>query len=239
MRRLCTICVRAGSKGVPSKNIRSLLGKPLLAYSILQAKQCGLFEAVAVSSDGEAMLQAAKEWGADYQFLRPAELASDSAPKIPAIRHCLEEAEKRAGHTFDVIADLDATSPLRYLSDIAGAVSLLETNGVSNVITGSPARHSPYFNLVEVNETGAAQLSKQLTAPVFCRQDSPKCYDLNGSVYVWRRESLLNCDSVFEEDTQLYVMPPERSADIDSELDFEFVQFLMSKRAEQYGTAIL
>ncbi len=239
MRRLCTICVRAGSKGVPNKNIRSLLGKPLLAYSILQAKQCGLFEAVAVSSDGEAILKAAKDWGADYQILRPAELASDSSPKVPAIRHCLTETEKRAGHEFDVIADLDATSPLRFVSDIAGAVALLEAGGISNVITGSPARHSPYFNLVEVNETGAVQLSKELAVPVFCRQDSPKCYDLNGSVYVWRREPLLECHSIFEADTRLYVMPPERSADIDSELDFEFVEFLMNKRVRQHGSAVL
>jgi CMP-N,N'-diacetyllegionaminic acid synthase len=239
MKRLCSICVRAGSKGVPSKNIRSLLGKPLLAYSILQAKQSNLFDTVTVSSDGKAILQAAKEWGADFCIARPLELASDSAPKIPAIRHCLMETEKLTGYQFDVIADLDATAPLRFVSDIAGAVALLETDGVPNVITGSPARHSPYFNLVEVSETGTAQLSKQLAAPLFCRQDSPKCYDLNGSVYVWRRGSLLNCHTVFEKNTQLYVMPPERSADIDSELDFEFVEFLMSKRAEQFGSTVL
>jgi CMP-N,N'-diacetyllegionaminic acid synthase len=239
MRRLCTICVRAGSKGVAGKNIRSLSGKPLLAYSILQAKQCGLFEAITVSSDGEAILQAAKEWGADYQILRPTELASDSAPKIPAIRHCMTETEKLTGHKFDVVADLDATSPLRFISDIAGAVALLETDGVSNVITGAPARHSPYFNLVEINEIGAAQISKQLGAPIFCRQDSPNCYDLNGSVYVWRRESLLGCNSIFEENTKIYVMPPERSADIDSELDFEFVEFLIKKRIQQHGSAVL
>jgi len=101
------------------------------------------------------------------------------------------------------------------------------------VITGSLARHSPYFNLVEVNEKGVVQLSKQLTVPIFCRQDSPKCYDLNGSVYVWRRESLLRCQSIYEKDTRLYEMPPERSVDIDSELDFEFVEFLMSKRLER------
>jgi len=239
MKRLCTICVRAGSKGVPSKNIRSLLGKPLLAYSILQAKQSGLFDAVAVSSDGEVILQAAKKWSADYCIPRPAELASDSAPKVPVIRHCLMETEKITGHQFDVIVDLDVTSPLRFVSDIAGAVALLETDGVSNVITGSTARHSPYFNLVEVNDTGTVQLSKQLAIPIFCRQDSPKCYDLNGSVYVWKRESLLDCNSVFGVNTQLYQMPPERSADIDSELDFEFVEFLMSKRVQQYGSAVL
>ena len=238
MRRLCTVCVRNGSKGVPNKNTRDLLGKPLLAYSILQAKQSGLFEAVAVSSDGADLLQTAKEWGADYCIARPAELASDSAPKVPAIRHCLTEAEKAAGHAFDVIADLDATAPLRLISDIAGAVALLERSGVSNVITGAAARHSPYFNLVETDPEGTVRLSKGIQ-PVFCRQESPKCYDLNGSVYVWRRGSLLECGSIFGADTRLFEMPPERTADIDSELDFEFVEFLMKKRAERYGSAIL
>jgi CMP-N,N'-diacetyllegionaminic acid synthase len=239
MRRLCTVCVRSGSKGVPNKNTRDLLGKPLLAYSILQAKQSGLFEAVAVSSDGADLLRTAKEWGADYCITRPAELASDSAPKVPAIRHCLTEAEKAAEHAFDVIADLDATSPLRFISDIAGAVALLESSGVSNVITGAAARHSPYFNLVETDPKGSVRLSKELQTPLFCRQDSPKCYDLNGSVYVWRRDSLLKCRSVFEGDTLLFEMPSERAADIDSELDFKFVEFLMKERAERYGSAIL
>jgi N-acylneuraminate cytidylyltransferase/CMP-N,N'-diacetyllegionaminic acid synthase len=224
---------------VPNKNIRSLLGKPLLTYSIQQAKQSGLFEAVAVSSDGEALLRAAKIWGADYCILRPDFLASDQSPKVPVIRHCLVEAERKSGHEFDVVADLDATAPLRFVSDIAGAVALLENTGVSNVVTASAARHSPYFNLVEVDQSGTVQLSKPQKTPVFCRQNSPPCYDLNGSVYVWRREVLLNSRSIFEKDTRLFEMPAERAADIDSALDFEFVEFLMKKRTEQFGSAIL
>lgn len=229
MRRLCTICVRSGSKGVGNKNIRNLCGKPLLAHSILQAKQSGLFEAVAVSSDGKSLLLAAEEWGADYCIERPAELASDFAPKVPAIRHCLTEAEKAAGHPFEIVADLDATAPLRSVSDIAGAVELLENSGAVNVVTGSAARHSPYFNLVETDRSGTVRLSKEPGFPVFRRQDSPQCYDLNGSIYVWRRDVLLHSFSIFGKDTRLYEMPPERSADIDSELDFEFVEFLMRK----------
>jgi len=224
---------------VANKNLRSLLGKPLLAYSILQAKQSGLFEAVAVSSDGEALLKAAEEWGADFCIRRPSFLASDSAPKVPAIRHCLVEAEKRAGHEFDIVADLDATSPLRLVCDIAGAVALLENTDASNVVTGAAARHSPYFNLVELDEDGTVRLSKSLDVPILCRQSSPKCYDLNGSVYVWRRESLLKGQSALEEGTRLFEMPPERAADIDSELDFEFVEFLMKKRTSLYGSGIL
>ena len=109
-------------------------------------------------------------------------------------------------------------------------MDLLETRCVSNIITGAPARRSPYFNLVEINDNGVAMLSKSLLNPVVRRQDSPKCFDMNASIYVWRREALFGNDSIFNRDTLLYIMPEDRSVDIDSELDFEFVEFLMHKR---------
>ncbi|NJD02851.1 MAG: acylneuraminate cytidylyltransferase family protein [Ruminiclostridium sp.] len=230
MKRLCTICARSGSKGVANKNIRQLAGKPLLSYSIIQAKASGLFEAVAVSSDSDEILNIAGIWGADYLIKRPAQLATDQAPKIPAIRHCLTAAEEIARRYFSVIVDLDATSPLRSVTDIHNVVKLLETKQVSNVITGTPARRSPYFNLAELDNRGVAQLSKPLPEPVYRRQDAPMCYDLNASVYAWQREALLREQTVFNSDTLLYVMPLERSIDIDSELDFKFVEFLMNMR---------
>jgi len=161
-------------------------------------------------------------------------LATDQAPKIPAIRHCILEVEKLSRRVYDVIVELDATSPLRTPDDIVEAVRLLEEKKVSNVITGAPARRSPYFNLVEINESGTAVLSKTLPNPVFRRQDAPKCYDMNASIYVWKRDTLIANDTVFFKDTQLYVMPIERSVDIDSELDFELVKLLIEKRRPHY-----
>lgn len=230
VRRLCTLCARGGSKGVPGKNIRLLAGKPLLVHSIEQARASGLFEAIAVSSDSAAILAAAREAGADVLVERPAEMASDTAGKLPAIRHCAETAEQRLGRTFDTIVDLDATSPLRLPEDIVGAVALLEESGVASVITGSPARRSPYFNLVEQRPDGSVGVSKPPPAQVLRRQDSPPCFDMNASIYVWRRDVLLADPKVFYPDTRLFVMPEERSHDIDSALDFEFVAFLMSRR---------
>src|SRR5579872_5457966 len=119
--RLCTICARGGSKGVPGKNIRELLGKPLIAHSLDQARACGLFYAIAVSSDSDEILDVAKRFGADVLVRRPEEMASDTAAKLPAIRHCVEGAEKALGRTFPVFVDLDATSPLRLPADISGA----------------------------------------------------------------------------------------------------------------------
>lgn len=230
MTRICTICARAGSKGVANKNIRSLLGKPLIAYSIIQAKQSGLFDIIAVSSDSQQILDIARQWGADCMVERPLELADDKAAKIPAIQHCVKEVEKITGISYDVMVDLDATSPLRDVSDIIGAVKLLEETGVSNVITGAPAHRSPYFNLVEIDPGGVVHLSKPLDTLVVRRQDAPACYDLNASIYVWSRKAFfIPSVTVFHSTTRLYEMPPQRSRDIDSELDFEFVEFLMRK----------
>ena len=232
MRRICTICARGGSKGIKNKNIRELLGKPLITYTLGQAKASKLFQAVAVTSDSDEILEIAKNSGADFLVKRPKELATDQAPKLPAIRHCVREVEARTRLAFETVCDLDPTSPLRETRDIAGAVRLLEESGVTNVITGAPARRSPYFNLVEA-EGGVARLSKPPKTPVLRRQDSPKCYDMNASIYVWRRDRLFESDSIFNPDTRLYEMPPERSLDIDSELDFELVEFLMERASLQ------
>ena len=229
MRRLCTILARGGSKGVPGKNIRPLDGKPLIAHSVEQARAANLFEVIAVSSDDPAILQAGKDAGADMIVERPAALATDSAAKLPAIRHCVEQVEAAYPCQFDTLVDLQPTSPLRLPSDIAGAVSLLEAGVAENVITGSPAKCSPYFNLVEERADGTVGLSKPTNPPIVRRQDAPRTFDMNGSIYVWRRDVLMSGVGLFLPSTLLYEMPEERSADIDTETDFLFVTFLMER----------
>ncbi|OGG96809.1 MAG: flagellar modification protein B [Candidatus Lambdaproteobacteria bacterium RIFOXYD12_FULL_49_8] len=235
MKRLCTISARGGSKGVLGKNLRDLLGKPLLAHSILQAKASGLFEAVAVNSDSDAILECGLKWGADFALKRPAEMASDTAPKLPAIQWGAKEVERLMGLEFDTFVDLDATSPLRIVKDIVGSVALLEREQASNVLTGAPARRSPYFNLVEQDSTGRVSLSKPPQGAVFRRQDAPPCFDLNASIYVWDRAHMFGPTSVILENTRLFEMPEDRSQDIDTELDFEIVELLMKKRGGQGG----
>jgi N-acylneuraminate cytidylyltransferase/CMP-N,N'-diacetyllegionaminic acid synthase len=230
MKRLCTICARGGSKGVPNKNIRQIGGKPLITHSVVQAQLSGLFEAIAVSSDSPEILNISKKSGVDYLIFRPQELASDSAPKLPAIQHCVNEVERISGENFDVIVDLDVTSPLRLTKDIEGAVRLLEEKNVSNVITGCPARRSPYFNLVERDEDDYVRLSKPPEKIITRRQDAPECFDMNASIYVWKREGLIGRKSIFNADTLLFVMPEERSIDVDHEWEFEYVEFLFNKR---------
>lgn len=232
MKRVCTICARGGSKGVKGKNVRQLHGKPLIAYSLEQARAAGLFEAIAVSSDSDLILDIARQWGADLLIKRPDELATDQAAKLPVIRHCVAEVEREFGYQFDTTVDLDATSPLRYVEDIRAAVTLLEQSSADNVITAMPSRRSPYFNLIELDADDNVSLSKPLPTAVVRRQDAPQCFDMNASIYVWRRPVLFSSDAIFNPRTRLYVMPEERSIDIDSELDFSFVEFIMSRNLQ-------
>ena len=228
MKILCTICARAGSKGVTNKNLRPINSKPLIVYSIEQALATKLFDQIVVSSDSAEIRGVALANGATHAVERPFELASDTAPKLPAIRHCVESSEKKFGQ-FEVIIDLDATAPLRNPEDILGALELLKTTNSDNVITGTPAHRSPYFNLVETNEQGIVHLSKQPRAAVDRRQDSPECFDMNASIYVWRRHALFENETLFTKSTRLFVMPRERSIDIDSQADFDMVEWLMTK----------
>lgn len=231
--RICTICARGGSKGVPGKNIRIVAGLPLLAWSIKQAKDCGLFDVLAVSSDSDEILETAKRFGADILVNRPTEMASDHAGKIDSIQHCFLEAEKSIGEDANTVVDLDVTSPLRSSDDIKGAVDMLEGHASSNVITGTSARRSPYFNLVEKNALGYVELSKQASTSVLRRQDAPACYDMNASIYVWTRDALKNNPKIFYPDTRLFEMPDDRSVDIDSELDLIIVEHLLKRNNER------
>lgn len=227
---LCTICARGGSKGVKNKNIKLLDGKPLIAYTIEQAAQSGLFEHIVISTDSDAIAQSAQEYGAEVFFKRSAEMASDTAGKLDVIRDAFKRSEEYYGCTFDTLIDLDATAPLRSVQDIVDSYGQFLRDDNDNLITAMPSRRSPYFNLVEVDSSGKVALSKKLSEGVVRRQDAPKSYDMNASIYIWKRDIILNENTLFLEKTGLYVMPEERSIDIDTELDFEFVEFLMRKQ---------
>jgi len=220
--------MRGGSKGVPNKNLRNLRGKPLMAYTIEQALLSNLFEHVVVSTDSENIAEEARKYGAEAWFLRPAELATDFAPKLPAIRHALKEAEKHYNCQYDVLVDLDATSPLRLPEDIINAYKQFTDENADNLISGSLARKNPYFNMVEMID-GRVELVKTLNSSVYRRQDAPLVYDMNASIYIWKRRVLLKSDTIFLRKTSLYIMPEDRSIDIDTENDWAFVEYLIGK----------
>jgi len=220
--------MRGGSKGVPNKNLRELHGKPLMAYTIAQAKESGLFRHIVVSTDSEEIAESARNLGAEAWFLRPPDLATDEAPKLPVIRHAFLESESHYGQQFDVLVDLDVTSPLRLVGDITGAYKQFSDEDADILITASPSRRNPYFNMVE-NVNGRISIVKQMDKLPVRRQDAPRVYDMNASIYIWKRDALLNNDTLFTENTSLFVMPEERSVDIDTEIDWDFVEFIMEK----------
>ena len=226
---LCTICARGGSKGVKNKNIKLLHGKPLIAYTIEQAIASKLFDNVVISTDSDQIAEAATQYGAEVFFKRDAHLSSDTAGKLDVIKDALLKSEEYYGKKYKYHVDLDATAPLRSVDDIVNAFQQFLKHKNDNLITAMPSRRSPYFNLVELDDKGIVGLSKQLKTAVVRRQDAPKTFDMNASIYIWTRENLLKSDTLFSDKTGLYIMPEERSIDIDAELDFEFVEFLMQK----------
>jgi CMP-N,N'-diacetyllegionaminic acid synthase len=226
---LCTICARGGSKGVKNKNIKEISGKPLIAYTIEQAKASKLFDHIVISTDSDDIATIAKEYGAEVFFKRSAEMASDTAGKLDVIRDAFVRSEEYYKKEYDYLVDLDATAPLRNVEDVINSFKQFIENDNDNLITAMPGRRSPYFNLVEQNKEGKVYLSKTLDSAIVRRQDTPKSYDMNASIYIWKRETILNEKSLFLSKTGLYVMPEERSIDIDSELDYKFVAFLMKE----------
>lgn len=233
MDTLCTICARGGSVGVKNKNIRKLRGKPLIAHSILQAKQTQLFDLIAVSSDSHQILNIAQKWGANTLVERPHELATHTASKLPTIQHAVLEIERCHRKKYDYIVDLDATSPLRTVDDILLSFKMLHDHpDAQNLVTACLARKSPYFNMLELDSRGFARLSKQSEHVIGRRQDAPVCYDMNASIYIWKRDALFSSARVVTDHTLLYVMPEDRSVDIDNPIDWQLVALLAKNRKD-------
>lgn len=228
---IATICARGGSKGVPGKNIRMLHGKPLIVHTIEQALACSGVDGVYVSTDSAEIAAVASAAGAQVPYLRPAELATSSAPKVPVIDHMVQHL-RSAGRHISAVVDLDPTSPLRDLSDIENCLALFDAD-TDVVITGYEAEKNPYFNMVERKDDGNIGLVKPPQGAIAGRQAAPQVYSMNASIYVWRPEALGR--GIWQNRVRLYVMPRERSVDIDTELDFFFVEKLMEMKLERHG----
>lgn len=225
MSTIASICARGGSTGLPGKNIKPLHGRPLIAHTIAQALACTRIGRVFVSTDDPAIAEVARAAGAEVPFLRPAELATASAPKLPVIRHLVESVEA-LGVEVTRIVDLDPTSPLRRVQDIDACLDLLDAD-TDVVITGYPAEKNPYFNMVETRPDGSIGLVKPLPGGVAARQQAPAVYAMNASVYVWHRYTL--APTLWDGRVKLHVMPRERSIDIDTPIDFRLIELLMAE----------
>jgi len=209
---------------VPRKNVRTLHGKPLIGWTIEQAMASPSIDAVYVSTEDDEIAGIAERFGAIVPYRRPEHLAGSTAAKLPVIADLVEHLESM-GTQITRIVDLDPTSPLRLVSDIEAAITMLDAH-TDVVITGYASDKNPYFNMVERKPNGSYGLV--VPSEAISRQTAPVVYSMNASIYVWHRHSLES--GLWGARTRLYEMPRERSVDIDSELDFQLVQLLMTER---------
>lgn len=230
--RLFTIiCARGGSKGMPNKNIAPMLGKPLIAYTIEQAKILPFLDRLVVSTENAEIAKIAVQYGAEVPFLRPAKLATDNYPVEPAIIYTLKQIEALHHETYDIIMLLDPTNPMRTSADIQNALDLLLSDrGIESVISAVQAIENPYYDVFELNTSGFAHRSKQSIKRLIRRQDAPPVYAANASISVARRYPFLKAKSFLLKNLKLSLMPPEASFDIDRPLDLKIVEFLMTRR---------
>lgn len=223
MTLLALIPARGGSKGIPRKNIRSLCGKPLLQWSIDAALEAACVDRVVVSTDDPEIAEVAKAGGADVPFLRPAELATDAASGIAPVLHALEQLPK----VTDLLL-LQPTSPLRTSADIERIVALRQHTGRESAVSLTPSAKHPAW-MYSLSQDQRLKPLLHLDGS-HCRQQLPLTYVLNGAMYLASRAFLLSEQKFIREDTVGYVMPAERSVDIDNPLDWQWAAFLMDQK---------
>ena len=229
MRFLGVIPARGGSKGVPNKNIKNLAGKPLIAYTIIACEASSKLTRTIISTDDEKIASVSKSFGGDIPFLRPKELATDTANAIPVLKHALLEIERlEEAIKYDVVIMFQPTSPFKTADDIDSAINCIEETDADSVIS-----------VVDVNGYHPARMKylddDKLVDPPFVesyenqpRQELRPIFIRNGAIYAVKRDILLS-GSLKGKDSRAWVMPKNRSINIDTELDFLYAEWLIEK----------
>lgn len=217
---LAIIPARGGSKGVPRKNIREVAGKPLIAWTIEEAKKSKYIDRLILSSDDAEIIEVAEVWGCEAPFVRPAELARDETPGIDPVLHAMEMLPG-----YEIVVLLQTTSPLRRAADIDGCIEQCVAGNANACVTVTQAEQSPYW-MYTLGNGGAMQPLIHTDKSFARRQDLPEAYILNGAVYVAKSEWLRRHKTFVSDETRGFVMPQERSLDIDTELDLQILNIL-------------
>jgi CMP-N,N'-diacetyllegionaminic acid synthase len=225
MKPLVIIPARGGSKGVPRKNIKFLGGKPLIEYTLNAAKQVTSKDLICVSTEDQEIKEVVESLGFKVPFLRPENLATDTAGTYEVLLHAIEFYKKH-GYEVDVLILLQATSPFRTSNQIQEALSLFDES-CDMVVSVNETNANPYYTLREENQEG--WLVKSKDGAFTRRQDCPKVYELNGAIYIINVNSLIKMPLNKFSKVRKYEMNEFSSLDIDSELDWDFASYILNK----------
>lgn len=226
MKILVVIPARGGSKGIPHKNIKELGGKPLIYYSIDVARQVTLDDNICVSTDDDEIIGVVEEYGLSVPFKRPSELATDYVGSNGVILHALTFYEKQGKH-IDVVVLLQPTSPFREKAYIEEALQLYDLS-LDMVVSVKETASNPYYNSFEENSDGLLMISKG-DGKIERRQDAPKAWEFNGSIYVINPNSLKEKGMGGFTNIKKYVMDDYHSIDLDTPLDWKIAELMLKE----------
>ncbi len=218
---LAIIPARGGSKGIPKKNIVDLAGKPLIAWTIEQAKKSKHIDRLILSSDNTEIMAVGRKWGCEVPFRRPAMLSTDSSPSIDAVIHAIG----KAGESYDYMILLQTTSPMRSAEDIDGAIMKCISSGADSCVSVIEPKKSPFWTYKTNSRGRIVPLIK--TGLIKRRQDLPRTYCLNGAIYVAKIKWLLRSRSLIGRNTVPYLMDEKSSIDIDNRFELDIAAFII------------
>jgi len=222
------IAARGGSKAIPRKNIKLLAGKPLIAWTIEAALQCKGLSRIIVSTDDSEIAGVARQWGAEVPFMRPADLARDDSSSISVVQHALHWMEENEGFSPGYVTLLQPTSPFRTAEDIHQSIELAKKRRAAAVVSVCEAEPHPYLcKRVSADGTMANFIATDIV--YLRRQEMPPAYALNGAIYLCPGETLVQVKTFFPEGTIAYVMPKERSLDVDTAWDWRLAELIMKE----------
>jgi CMP-N-acetylneuraminic acid synthetase len=227
MNSLGVIPARGGSKSVPRKNIALVHGKPLIAYTIEAAQRSRLLTHFLVSSDDVEIIAVARQYGAPAPFVRPAELATDTAPSLPVVQHAVGEMERLHGITYDYVVLLQPTTPLRLPGDIDAALEKLAATGADSVISVCDVGAYHPARMRQIIDDRLVELPIREPKEMARRQDLPPIYIRNGAIYAVKRDVVMLGNTMSGVDCRAYIMPEERSVNVDSKLDLLLAEILL------------
>ncbi|MDC0173887.1 acylneuraminate cytidylyltransferase family protein [Nitrosopumilus sp.] len=228
MKSLCFIAARGGSKGVPRKNIRTLVDKPLIAHTIEKSLNSKIFSNVIVSTEDKEIAKIAKEYGAEVPFMRPKKLSTDTTGMVDVMIHGINKLHS-LGYEFDIFVNRDCTVPFIRNKDIKSSINLLKKKKC-NAVYGVYVQHfNPYFNMLEMGTNGYLKFSKKIKNRPHRRQDSPKVFQLNG-LFVYDTKSLLKFKTQYPPNGLPWEIPLESGLMIDTELEFKTAEMMIKNQ---------